>query len=181
MDDSATVASRHLERMFADAADKIHAYAVSQVGWTAAPDVVADTFLVAWRRIDDVPDEPLAWLLGTARKVIASHRRGEERRNNLVMRLRDTSPLERTSVPASSDDAHDDVRDALYRLSELDREVLVLSAWFDLTAGEAAQIQGCSSATFTVRLHRARKRMRRLLTQQDGTELSHIPASDWRS
>lgn len=48
---------------------------------------------------------------------------------------------------------------ALRRLSELEREALLLVAWEDLSAPAAAASLGISRAAFRVRLHRARRRL----------------------
>src|SRR6476469_3060928 len=68
-------------------------YAVRRVADPAdAADIVAETFLVAWRRLDDVPAgaEARPWLFGVARRVLANHYRGERRRHALADRLRDS-------------------------------------------------------------------------------------------
>jgi RNA polymerase sigma-70 factor (ECF subfamily) len=57
------------------------------VGPERAKDVAAETFLIAWRRLEDVPREPAPWLLGVARKVIAGQLRTDARRDALAARL----------------------------------------------------------------------------------------------
>ncbi|MGI8679168.1 MAG: RNA polymerase sigma factor [Jatrophihabitans sp.] len=64
---------------FDEMSPRVFAYARRQCGSVDAQDVVADTFLVAWRRWSDVPDHPLAWLLVVARNTIANQRRRERR------------------------------------------------------------------------------------------------------
>jgi RNA polymerase sigma factor (sigma-70 family) len=129
-----------------------------------AGDVVADTFLVAWRRRDDVPDDPgeaRAWLFATARRVLANHRRGEERRGRLAERLR----AEIAAMPLAAD-APDDVlavHVALRGLSDDDRELLTLTSWEEMTPGDISIALGVPAATVRTRLHRARRRLARLL------------------
>src|SRR3954470_19246687 len=77
---------RH-DALFAAHHDAVWRYAVRRVGAPAADDVVAETFLVAWRRLDAVPAHELAWLLGVARKVVSNQQRGERRRARLSLRL----------------------------------------------------------------------------------------------
>ncbi|MFB7419404.1 RNA polymerase sigma factor [Streptomyces sp. NPDC056210] len=128
-------------------------------------DVVAEVFLTAWRRLDELPrDAALPWLYATARKILANTRRAEQRRQALA----ETAARERQSI--SSDPAEDvvgmqAVAMAFDALSESDREVLRLALWEELSARQAAAVIGCTSATFHVRLHRARKRLREHLNR----------------
>ena len=69
----------------------ILAYAARRTAGNAdAADVLAETFLVAWRRLDDVPTDEAArpWLYGVARRVLANHHRGVTRRSRLDDRVR---------------------------------------------------------------------------------------------
>jgi RNA polymerase sigma-70 factor, ECF subfamily len=126
-------------------------------------DIVGEIFLVVWRRLDGVPPEELPWLLGVARNVVATQRRGGLRREALFRRLGG-------AVPASISDTHADgdsaVLAALATLAPKDREALALIAWEGLTPNEAAVVLGESPGTFRVRLHRARRRLRRLLDER---------------
>jgi RNA polymerase sigma-70 factor (ECF subfamily) len=61
----------------------VHAFARRRVAAEAVDDVVSEAFTVAWRRLDDIPDDPLPWLLGVARNVVGTARRGEARRLRL--------------------------------------------------------------------------------------------------
>lgn len=127
-----------------------------------AADVVAETFAVAWRRIDDVPPGPEAtlWLYGVARRVIANQRRGSFRRQRLGDRLGqhlgDALPGD---FEARSDDAMV-VQAALDRLDPADRELLTLTSWEGLRPSEIALVVGAPAATIRTRLHRARRRLR---------------------
>ncbi len=135
-----------------------------------AKDVVSETFLVAWRRLDAVPEPPLPWLLGTARRVLANQRRAASNREHLVQRLsgeqaaRDdaTSGGPGGAGVSTADERARRVRDAMSRLPETYREPLALVYWEGLSTGEAARAVGCSRAAMLVRLHRAR----RLLEQE---------------
>jgi RNA polymerase sigma-70 factor (ECF subfamily) len=119
-----------------------------------ADDVVAETFSVAWRRFHDIPDDPLPWLYGVARKVLANQRRGQRRWASLVDRLR-REPADFSS-PA---DTGEPVRVALARLRAADQEVLRLSAWEELSAAQIASVLGISANAASIRLHRARKQL----------------------
>lgn len=137
-------------------------------------DVVCDTFLVAWRRFDEVPDEPRPWLVGVARNVLATHQRGSRRRDALRERVADAGRDEVRDGDLAEDESG--VVAALARLAWKDREALTLIAWDGLTPREAAQVLGEAPGTFRVRLHRARARLRRLL-DQPGQATSPRPLS----
>ncbi|MFJ2031521.1 RNA polymerase sigma factor [Streptosporangium sp. NPDC087985] len=136
-------------------------------------DVIAETFLIAWRRLDDVPegDATLLWLYGTARRVLANHRRGESRRTALASRLRDELAAGQETAPP--DPQADAVRAAFATLAPADREVLALACWEELTGPQIATVLGCSSTAARLRLHRARRRLARLL---DTTDEVHVTA-----
>lgn len=157
--------------LWEDHADAILAYARRRTDSDTASEVVAGTFLVAWRRRRDVPDESLPWLYGVARRVLADQHRSGGRRARLTERLAH-APDPPASDPAVTVVERDAALAALERLSETDREALRLTCWEQLSAGEAAQVVGCSAATFTVRLHRARRRLRGHLDADD----EHRPA-----
>lgn len=143
-----------LERMWSDHAGKVYAYAARRVGRDAADEVVADTFVVAWRNRDSRPDRELPWLYGVARRVISDRRRSEDRRDRLTDRV---APMVR---PVSMDlDAGVTAMTALDHLSEDDREVLLLEAWEGLTPTQAATALGISAASYRMRLSRARRRL----------------------
>jgi RNA polymerase sigma-70 factor, ECF subfamily len=128
----------------------------------ATPDVsddgLAETFLVAWRRLDEVPSEPRAWLFAVARRVLANQRRSARRQSALVDRLIGERPNGYAEQPE-----RDPVLEALATLSPLDQEALMLAAWEGLNSVEAAQVLGCSAVAARLRLHRARRRLARVL------------------
>ena len=140
-------------------------YGTRRVGHDTAKDVVAETFLVAWRRPDEVPlDDPLPWLYATARRVLANHLRSETRRGRLDERIGAVgdSPVEADHADGVAVRA--DVRRALAELPEVDQEVLMLTEWDGLSAQHAAEVVGCTLSAFKVRLHRARRRLAVRLT-----------------
>jgi len=129
-----------------------------------AADVVADTMLVAWRRFDQVPVDGTArlWLYGVARRVLANHRRGVQRRDRLGERLRvelhDVVPDHADGVEANAV-----VVAALAGLSAADRELIMLTTWENLEPQEAAVVLDVPARVVRTRLHRARGRLRRQL------------------
>ena len=128
-------------------------------------DVVAETFLTAWRRIDDVPrgDQGLLWLYGVAYRVIGHHYRGAARRR----RLEDRMQLINGGEASGADDvvvAADQRRlvlDAAARLSENDAEVLRLAAWEQLSIADIAGVLGIAPNAVKQRLHRAKQHLGR--------------------
>lgn len=132
-------------------------------------DVVAETFVVAWRRLDDVPERALPWLLGVARGVSANAVRSARRRDALADRVAGIGEHDpRRAAPdtvAHDFDADGSAVSALRRMPEVDRELLTLIAWDQLSQAEAATVIGCSPGALKVRLHRARKRFTGLLGQ----------------
>ncbi|GAA5202047.1 RNA polymerase sigma factor [Rugosimonospora acidiphila] len=127
-----------------------------------AADVVADTFLVAWRRLADIPaEQPRAWLFGVARNVLANQYRAERRGVDLAARLR----TELSDATVVQPDAPAEVSAAFRTLSETDQELLRLVAWEGLSAAELSQALGCSANAARIRLHRARQRFAEALRE----------------
>jgi RNA polymerase sigma factor (sigma-70 family) len=156
---SRTAANARLESIFRSHYGAVLNYVHRRAAPELVDDVVAETFLVAWRRLDDVPDNARPWLLGVARKTLATQRRSATRQQRLVTKLegerRRGEPDELArEVPAS---------EALAQLPEKDREAITLIAWDGLTPREAAAVLGQSPVSFRVRLHRAKRRLRQRL------------------
>ena len=151
------------ERVYHDCYESVHRYAARRVAPEAVQDVVADTFLTAWRRYGELKGEPLPWLLGIARRTAANNRRGGARRNALRERLSAQRP---PAVQSGVGDGDQRLATALATLSERDREALMLVAWDGLEHREAAVVMGCTTGAFTVRVHRAREKLERALTRE---------------
>jgi RNA polymerase sigma-70 factor (ECF subfamily) len=122
---------------------------------------------VAWRRINGIPSEPLPWLYALARSALANQRRALRRQDRLKEHIEGIAPQ---SSRAHRDHADgiaeaDLVETAIRRLGRGDQEVLYLVAWEDLSIADAAKVLGCTVSTTKVRLHRARRRLARLLNQ----------------
>lgn len=157
---------RHrFERCFGDHYAQVLAFSMRRVsGREIAEDVVADTFAVAWRRRDRIPDPALPWLYAIAAHVIANQYRSARRRHSLAMRLaHETGIVATGSDPAESLGRRDAFSAAFARLDEPEREVLRLVAWDGLDTRDAARIFGCSPGAFRVRLHRARRKLAKQL------------------
>jgi RNA polymerase sigma-70 factor (ECF subfamily) len=163
------LAQARFGRIYHEHGRRILAYALRRVGDPEdAADVVAETFLIAWRRLGDVPtgDGGRLWLYAVARRVLANQHRGERRRTRLGERLAESLRTELATQPAPSGEATEVLR-AMGELSDEDRELLLLVSWEELSPAEAARILGISSLAARSRLHRARRRLRTLLERRE--------------
>jgi RNA polymerase sigma factor (sigma-70 family) len=156
------------EHVYQDCYEAVYRYAARRVAPEAIQDVVSDTFLTAWRRFGELSGEPLPWLLGIARRSAANHRRSGARRDALRERLV-TEPTPDASEPLNDCDPR--VNAALSTLTQRDREALMLVAWDGLEHRVAATVMGCSTGAFTVRVHRARRRLERALAGEQTSQI----------
>jgi RNA polymerase sigma-70 factor (ECF subfamily) len=160
--------------LFASHAEAVLAYAQRRTDRASAQDVVSEVFVVAWRRLDDVPLDPLPWLLACARRVLANDRRSTQRRRALVDRLTETA-----APSAYWADVEDrPLAQALLMLSDSDRELLLLLTWEGLTMAEATTVLGCSRHTLAMRLYRARRRLARALSRES-EPITRMPVEVW--
>lgn len=139
----------------------IVAYAHRRAPGNEADDVVADTFLVAWRRLEEIPDGlTLPWLYGVARRVLSEDRRSRSRRGRLVAKVGRHLGSGEFAVPADEGVGDEEiVHQALARLRPHDRELLRLAEWEDLSHTQLAAVFGCTVNAITIRLHRALRRL----------------------
>lgn len=157
------------EELYRAHADEVHAYARRRSNALTADEVVADVFLVVWRRLDRVPAHALPWLLAVARRILANHRRSSRRVAALHDRLgASITPPEEATV------AHD-VLGALAGLSERDREVLLLAAWEGLSQEEIAEVLVITRSAVAARLRRARRRLAEMLAAE-ATDVDQLEA-----
>jgi RNA polymerase sigma-70 factor (ECF subfamily) len=167
-------------RLYREQARAILAYALRRVeNPEDASDVVAETFLVAWRRLDEIPlgrGERL-WLYAVARRVTANIRRAEGRRTRLSERLAETLPAELANPPGPGGEAARALR-AMAGLGDEERELLLLVTWDELSPSEAAKVLGLSQLAARSRLHRARRRLRALLEEHDSVPCSPRPNTE---
>jgi len=153
-----------LERLHREHAGAVRAFVRRRIGDDDADDVVAEVFVVAWRRLDAVPAAPRTWLLGVARKLLANRFRSAKRQRALFERL--AYEAERGPAHTGDDGAGQEAGALLRGLATLrpgDREVLLLVTWDGLSHAEAADVLGVRTATLTMRVHRARTRLEHAL------------------
>lgn len=133
-----------------------------------AADVLADTLLVAWRRLDELPDEPLPWCYGVARRCLANHRRAGQRRLRLVQRAMSRSGRERGTDPQEAIEASDpELSAALEALSVSEAEIVRLWAWEQLEPREIAIVLGMTANAVSVALARSKRKLAARLDHQD--------------
>ncbi|WAZ21400.1 sigma-70 family RNA polymerase sigma factor [Streptomyces cinnabarinus] len=164
------------EAVYRDAYHPVVRYLVRRLAPDLVDDAASEVFVIAWERWPTKRGDALPWLYGIARRVAANARRSQGRVDRLAGRLRgeedsaggepgaDVEVLERLGAAR-----------VLARLSESDREVLMLVSWDGLDANEAAQALGCSKAAFAVRLHRARRRLERELAKDGPAVVDQRP------
>ena len=167
-----SIEEARLETLFCDHFSAVRSYARRRAPESIVDDVVAETFLVAWRRIDDLPDEVRPWLLGVARKTLSTQLRSARRRTSLVEKL---SAAEAPGAFSQVDGPDMGLIGALQRLSATDQQILALTAWEELRPREAAIVLGVSPAWYRVRLHRAKRRLLRELEQSASSAGQSLP------
>jgi RNA polymerase sigma-70 factor (ECF subfamily) len=150
------------DRMYDRYFQEVLAYCLRRVATADGYAAANEVFEIAWRRIDDVPDDETAraWLYTVARRVVYRYWRSVSRRRRLLGRTRAIDP------PAPAPDEVvvrraelDGVLEALEQLKLPDRELLRLAAWEELPHVEIAECLGCSVAAVDQRLHRAKRRL----------------------
>lgn len=140
-------------------AGRVLPYLLHRTDPQTAQDVLQEVFVTAFTKVDHVPDPPIGWLFGTARRLLANRYRGNRRHDALIDRLLDEVGQIEAALEADRYDLKLAFAQTMATLSASDREVLTLTGWYGLTPTEAAAALDCSSSAYAVRLHRARKRL----------------------
>ncbi|MEU0038904.1 sigma-70 family RNA polymerase sigma factor [Streptomyces sp. NPDC006333] len=159
--------AQHFRDVYEECYPRVLAYASSLVGRQVGEDITSETFTIAWRRVRDLPDPALPWLLGVARNLVRELRRRDSRQYALAaaeaQRIISGVRVDVGEDVAAVVTEREAALHALASLSDADRELLTLIAWHGLSARQAARVLGCTTATLTVRLHRARRRLEKVL------------------
>ena len=164
--DDAERGSRY-EVLFRSNYRAVENYVMSRYPGLDASAVLSSTFEVAWRRFDEIPTGAVrGWLIGVARNCARNELRGRQRRQRHVDAVIDARPANQGESPVTAEIV-ERLRTVLHRLSDSDREILLLADWDGLLGDDLGAALGISGATAAVRLHRARARMRRMWAEQE--------------
>ncbi|WP_307828057.1 sigma-70 family RNA polymerase sigma factor [Nocardioides sp. SYSU D00038] len=156
---------QRFERLAAEVMEPLRRFLARRTDPDTADDVLADTLLVCWRRLDDVPDEPLPWVYGVARHCLANAERGGRRQRRLAARIGSVAPpAETLPGPDSGDDR---LHEALAALRPDEAELLRLWAWEQLAPAEIARVLDITANAASIRLHRARQKLKEEISRID--------------
>jgi RNA polymerase sigma factor (sigma-70 family) len=166
--------ARRLTLLFHEYQPRIQQFARRRVGADAAQEIVAETFLVAWRRLHDIPSPALPWLYRVATLEVANFQRRQIRSLQVERAIRESLPSGGSPQQAGDDDT--DIAQVIARafesLGAADQEILRLATWDGLTSAEGALVLDCSISAYRVRLHRARSRLAKKSRLFNGGALS---------
>lgn len=151
-----------LESLFDAHAGALRAFAVRRVGVDDGDDIVAEVFVTAWRRRNEVPAESLPWLYQVCRNVILHHGRSSTRRDALTRAMHASAPSPVQSAEQSTRVLVDSVLDAL---DNTDAEIMRLAVWEQLEPAEIAQVLGIRPGAARNRLMRARRKAQLLFEE----------------
>lgn len=141
-----------------------------------AADVLSDTLLVVWRRLDDLPDDPVPWSIGVARRCLANHRRGDRRRLRLVEHAAAEPRFDTSGDPQDLVGEGDpELNAAIATLSDSEAEIVRLWAWEQLEPRDIAAVLDTTANAVSVALTRAKRKLAR---QLDHTATSDRNASE---
>ena len=166
-------ARARFEALAAEVVEPVRRFLARRTDPDTAEDVLAETLLVCWRRLDQVPEHALPWVYGVARNCLANAQRAERRRERLAARISIVAPPDQTTPTPSERD--DELLEAMAALRPEDAELLRLWAWEQLTPAQIATVLQISPNAASIRLHRAREKLReelRKVRQVSGHEQS---------
>ena len=162
---------KRFQTLYEAHAAAVLSYARRRAARPDADDVFAEVFLVAWRRLEEVPSaHERVWLLGVARRTLANQRRGSTRQGALRERLALHAAPPSPALPAFPTAGQTRLGRALAGLSESDRELLLLLAWEGLSNEQAARVLEIGPRALRVRLHRARRRLATALAREGSSD-----------
>ncbi len=154
-----------LRELYTCTSKRVYAYLRRHADPDVAESVLAEVYVKAWRHLDSVPENPMGWLIVTAKRILVDHHRSQQRRNRLADEMFCQFRTGRAGGLATSVVERQALLDHLRRLTEDEREALLLVGWDGLDHASAAKVAGCSTAAFTKRLLRARGRLSQLMDQ----------------
>ncbi|GAA4620881.1 sigma-70 family RNA polymerase sigma factor [Actinoallomurus vinaceus] len=178
MDDSEDSRKRFTE-LYDENYRRVLGYVTTRTEPHLAEDIVSETFVVAWRRLDHIREPALPWLIGVARNLLLKQRDSGFRRRALADRVAAMTTDEDLVAWDVADHVveRDRALAAVAGMSEADLDVLSLVMWHGLAPREAAKVVGCSTAAFFVRLHRARRRLAKAIDSAPASRTRRHAAS----
>lgn len=162
-DDGAVEARARFEQTVHQIVEPLRRYLARRTDATTADDVLADTLMVCWRRYDQLSEEPLPFAYGVARLCLANAERGARRQRRVAGKIAALDPPRELPDPVGDDR----LTEAMAELSPDDAELLRLWAWEQLTAGEIATVLDITPNAASIRLHRAKEKLRTALRKAD--------------
>jgi RNA polymerase sigma-70 factor (ECF subfamily) len=159
-------ARARFEALAAEVVEPVRRFLARRTDPDTAEDVLAETLLVCWRRLDQVPEHALPWVYGVARNCLANIARGDRRQVRLAARIGVVDPPEETTREAQEPDER--VTAVLAAMRADDAELLRLWAWEQLGTQEIAEVLGITPNAASIRLHRARGKFVDELRKIDG-------------
>jgi RNA polymerase sigma-70 factor (ECF subfamily) len=157
------------EELAPDLIEPVRRFLARRTDAATADDVLSETLLVCWRRLEEVPEEPVPWAYAVARRCLANAERGARRQQRVAARISVVDPP-RETVPGPGEEPGPDHRlaDAMAALRAEDAELLRLWAWEQLGPGEIAVVLDITANAASIRLHRAREKLREQLRKIEG-------------
>jgi len=147
-------ARARFEALAVEVVEPVRRFLARRTDRDTADDVLAETLLVCWRRLDQVPDPALPWVYGVARNCLANAERGDRRQRRLAARITVVDPPQ--EVAPEEDGPDERVGAALAAMRPEEAELLHLWAWEQLGPSEIAEVLGITPNAASIRLHRAR-------------------------
>lgn len=170
-----TTRTEKFEDIAAEVFEPIQRYLYRRMPADAVDDVLSETLLVVWRRLDEIPSgASLPWCYGVARRLLSNYRRSDQRRLRLVDRL-SVEPQRPVADPQDTDDADPLLAAALEELTESERELIHLWAWEQLEPREIAVVVDSTPNAISLRLTRAKQKLANSLERQNRPASGHTP------
>ncbi|MET3425770.1 RNA polymerase sigma-70 factor (ECF subfamily) [Actinoplanes tereljensis] len=155
--------------------DAVRRYLARRTDPATADDVLSETLLICWRRLDEMPGEYLPWAYGVARRCLANAERAQRRQMRLAVRIAAVDDF----VVRPPEAADDELATAMAGLRGEDAEILRLWAWEDLAPAQIAAVLGITANAASIRLHRAKQRLRDEL-RKTGAGAGHEESTEGR-
>lgn len=170
----------HLEEIADAVVEPVRRFLARRTDPATADDVLSETLLVCWRRIDEVPDPPLPWVYAVARRCLANAERGARRQRRVAGRIAVVDPPVEHQLGPDDAPLVDAVTEALAALPAKDAELLRLWAWEELSPAEIGVVLDISANAASIRLHRAREKLRARM-RKDGVAVGHEETTERRA